>query len=98
MVLEISYEQYKEFCSKLPCKDVFYFLKDLFVMFPYDNNIYAIKYTWSKTPEKAYADLVKNNKVVEETLSEFLIGLPTTENGTFIKDELYRGKSILVKL
>ena len=67
-------------------------------MFPYDNNIYAIKYTWSKTPEKAYADLVKNNKVVEETLSEFLIGLPTTENGTFIKDELYRGKSILVKL
>ncbi len=98
MVFEIGYEQYKEFCSKLPCKDVFYFLKDLFVVFPFDNNVYAIKYNWKKTPESAYNELVKNNMIVEWSLSEFMSGLPTTENGTFIKDELYRDKSVVVKL
>lgn len=98
MVLEINYEQYKDFCSRLPCKDVFYFLKDLFVAFPCDDNIYAIKYNWKLTPENAYSELLKNDKIVENTMIEFLAGLPTTENGTFIRDELYRGKSILVKL
>ena len=98
MVLEINYEQYKTFCGYLPCKDVFYFLDNLFVKFPKDDNIYAIKSDVHSNPEFVYENILRTGKLVENTLNEFLMGLPTSENGTYIKDELYRGKSILVKL
>lgn len=98
MVLEIGYEQYKEFCSKLPCKDVFYFIKNLFVSFPNDENIYAVKYNIHKSPKKVYEKLVIENELIRQDLEEFLLGLPRTDNKTFIIEKMYKDNSFLIQL
>ena len=66
MVVEISYEKYKAFCSYLPCKDVFYFIKNLFIKFPNDDTIYAIKYDFKKGPEVSYNNFFQKYKDEEK--------------------------------
>ena len=98
MVIEIGYENYKTFCSYLPCKDVFYFIKNLFVKFPNDDTVYGIKYDFHKSPETSYNILISSNEIEIISLHDFLIGLPVSEAGTYIRDELYRDKNFLVLL
>ena len=98
MVKEIGYEQYKYFCSFLPCKDVFYFIKNLFVQFDNDETIYAVKYNFNSNPEKIYSDLISNNNIESWSMADFLKGLPVNDNGTYIQDGMYRDKSILIKM
>ena len=98
MVVEISYEKYKAFCGYLPCKDVFYFIKNLFIKFPNDDTIYAIKYDFKKGPEVSYNNLITSNSIEMISLADFLLGLPVSDAGTNIKDDLYRDKNFLVLL
>ena len=98
MVKAISYDKYKHFCSFLPCKDVFYFIKDLFIQFDDDETIYAVKYDVKSNPDSVYNELKKDGKVEIWSLFDFLKGLPTSDNGTYIQDNMYRDKSILVKM
>ncbi len=98
MIVEISYEKYKEFCKLLPCKDVFYYLSNLFVKFPYDDTIYGVKYDCKSNPEDIYNGLVETNNLEVQKLSEFLKGLPITESGTFVQSTVYKDKSYLVVL
>lgn len=98
MVVEISYEKYKTFCSYLPCKDVFYFIKNLFVKFPNDDTIYGVKYDFKEGPEVSYNNLITPNSIEMISLADFLLGLPVSDAGTYIKDDLYRDKNFLVLL
>lgn len=98
MVVEIGYDKYKTFCSYLPCKDVFYFIKNLFVKFPSDDTIYGVKYDFKKNPENSYNELVSINGIEIISLNDFLTGLPVSDAGTYIRDELYRNKNFLVLL
>ena len=98
MVVEIGYEKYKIFCSYLPCKDVFYFIKNLYVKFPNDETIYGIKYDFQKSPEISYNTLISANEIEIISLKDFLKGLPVSDAGTYIRDELYRDKNFLVLL
>lgn len=98
MILEIPYDKYKYFCSLLPCKDVFYFLKNLFVKFPNDDTVYSIKVKIGEDSEKVYNSLKDKNELITYNLSEFLKGLPTNDNGIYVKEDMYNDKSILVIL
>lgn len=97
MVCEINYEQYKEFCSKLSCKDAFYFLKNLFVKFPNDTTIYAVKSEIDKDPEQIFQQLEEKGLINHCNLEDFISGLPD-ETLTYLKEDMYKDKSFLVEV
>ena len=96
MVVEIGYEQYKQFCSMLVCKDIFYYLETLFIKYPNDDKIYAVKFPAGSDIEKLFNKLRKNNKVVEMSLSDFKRGCTPVNNTIAIDENMYNGKNVLV--
>ena len=61
-------------------------------------NQFAIKYDFKKGPEVSYNNLITSNSIEMISLADFLLGLPVSDAGTYIKDDLYRDKNFLVLL
>lgn len=95
-VRAISYQQYKDFCSLMPSKDIFYFLKSLFIKYKNEDVIYGVKYNSNQSPENLYKTLESKNKIIVLTLEDFLSGLPTNEGNCLIQEDKYKDKNLLV--
>lgn len=97
MVVEIPYAKYKEFCSKLSSKDIFYYLRNVFVKFPYDDTIYAVKYKIGGKPHKIYDSLLRNKKITEVHITSITENTLQAENRV-LGTSNYKGKSVLILL
>lgn len=95
-VTEISYEDYKKFCSYLPCKDIFYYLKTLFVSFNDGKTIFAVKIPSSANPHDVFNKLKSKNQITEYSLAQFKLGMNSVEQSVVVDKNLYRDKNILV--
>lgn len=98
MVKEITYEKYKEFCKNFIGKDIFFYIRNLFVKFPDDETIYGVKYDLNRGPDAVYSEICEQNTLTIYSLSEFISGVPivTKELRKNVNIELYAGKDILV--
>lgn len=98
MVKEISYEDYKRFCSYLSSKDVFFYIKTLFVRFRGDSTVYAIKTPADKDISSLYYTLEKKHHLTYYTMEEFKSGLSVSDKVCVVKKNMYKDKNILVTL
>lgn len=103
MVLDIRYSEYNRFCSLLPCKDIFYYIDDLFICFKEKPNkilcIKGKKYKYVSNNDnmyKYYMKLEKSGKLQRLTLSDFLNGTTHREGCCHINQDFYTSKSFLV--
>lgn len=98
MVKEITLARYNEFCSKFKGKDVFFYVRNLFVKFPDDDTIYGVKYDLNKVPDVVYSEICSQNTLTIYSLTEFIKGVPiiTKELCKTVDIEMYDGKDILV--
>lgn len=98
MVQEITYKRYCEFSKILGCKDIFFYISNLFVKFEDDPIIYAVKYNINENPEEVYNQIKSEDTLVEYSLDEFKRGFPcmTKEIRKCTKREMYEGKNIIV--
>lgn len=98
MVKEITYKKYKEFCTNFIGKDIFFYIRNLFVKFPDDETIYGVKYDLNKSPDAVYSEICEHNTLTIYSLSEFISGVPivTKELRKNVNIEMYAGKDILV--
>lgn len=95
-VKEIPYELYQEFCSKLPCKDIFYYLNNLFIQ--RNGKIYSIKSKVGERPVKVFEELKNNKELHIISFDEFLRDLPSRDSLSSLREENYKNKSFLIVL
>ena len=107
MVKEIKYSEYKKFCEKLPCKDIFYYIDNLFVCYGGSKEkIFCIKVKRNKYAEnfkalnRYYYGLEKKGVINEVDFKHFLLSLGMQVDGKFRINQDFQNtpKSFLVVL
>ncbi len=62
---DISYEGYKELCEYLPCRDMLYYMQNIFVEHRNTGEITAVKYPYKSKPQVIYDKLKGNLTVIK---------------------------------
>ena len=80
----------------LSCKDVFYYINTLFLKYPHDETIYAVKYPANSNIEKLFNKLEKTGQITKYTISEFKSGFSIMNNLVDLDEKMYELKNILI--
>lgn len=103
MVREIRYSEYKKFCDKIPCKDLFYFIDNIFICFKEKpDKILCIKtkkakyLSTNKVLYNHYKKLESMNVLKKVSLNEFLLGVTHRESRCHIDETFYSSNSFLI--